>query len=40
MPLSRIEPRPFSMVRTLIAIVTHMFCVGLPISLTVRRYTA
>jgi hypothetical protein len=40
MPLSRIEPMPFSMVRSLIAIVTHMFCVGLPISFTVRRYTA
>jgi hypothetical protein len=37
MPLSRIQPTPFSLSRTVIAIVTHMFCVGLPISLTVRR---
>jgi hypothetical protein len=38
MPLSRLTPMPFSLSRTLIAIVTHMFCVGLPISLIVRRY--
>jgi magnesium-transporting ATPase (P-type) len=40
MPLSRLQPMPFSFSRTLIAIVTHMFCVGLPISLIVRRYSA
>ncbi len=40
LPLSRIQPMPFSLSRTTIAIVTHMFCVGLPISLIIRRYTA
>jgi hypothetical protein len=40
MPLSRLQPMPFSLSRTLVAIVTHMFCVGLPISLIVRRYAA
>lgn len=38
MPLSRLQPMPFSFLRNLIAIVTHMFCVGLPIALVVRRY--
>jgi hypothetical protein len=36
-PLSRLQPTSFSFSRTVIAIITHMFCVGLPISLTVRR---
>jgi hypothetical protein len=40
LPLSRIQPMPFSLSRTTIAVVTHMFCVGLPISLIIRRYTA
>jgi hypothetical protein len=40
LPLSRIQPMPFSLSRTAIAVVTHMFCVGLPISLIIRRYTA
>jgi hypothetical protein len=39
LPLSRIQPMPFSLSRTIIAVVTHMFCVGLPISLIIRRYT-
>jgi hypothetical protein len=30
---------PFSWSSTIIAIVTHMVCVGLPISLTVSRYS-
>jgi hypothetical protein len=38
-PLSLIHRRPFSLVNTVIAIITHMVCVGLPISLTVRRYS-
>jgi hypothetical protein len=37
-PLSRIERSPFSLSHTALAIVTHMFCVGLPISLVVRHY--
>lgn len=37
-PLSRYHRRPFSISATLIAIITHMVCVGLPISLVVRRY--
>jgi hypothetical protein len=37
LPLSRLQPAPFSLSRTAVAIVTHMFCVGLPISLLVRR---
>jgi uncharacterized membrane protein YagU involved in acid resistance len=39
MPLSRLAPSPFSLSQTLLAIVTHIVCVGLPISLTIRRYT-
>ncbi|MBZ5538612.1 MAG: hypothetical protein LAO31_21915 [Acidobacteriia bacterium] len=39
MPLSNIHRRPFSLTATVIAIVTHMVCVGLPISLVVRRYS-
>jgi hypothetical protein len=39
MPLSRLHPEPFSSARTALAIVTHIFCVGLPISLTTRRYS-
>jgi uncharacterized membrane protein YagU involved in acid resistance len=39
MPLSRLVRAPFSLPQTLLAIVTHMLCVGLPISLTIRRYS-
>jgi uncharacterized membrane protein YagU involved in acid resistance len=39
MPLSRLQPMPFSLPRTMLAIVTHIVCVGLPISLVVRRYS-
>jgi hypothetical protein len=38
-PLSRIHPRPFSWTSTIVAIVTHMVCVGTPISLMVYRYS-
>ena len=38
-PLSHFRRGPFSVDATLIAIVTHMVCVGLPISLVVRRYS-
>jgi len=37
-PLSRYHPHPFSISVTAIAILTHMVCVGLPISLVVRSY--
>ena len=39
LPLSAIGPRPFSWQATIIGNVIHIFCVGLPIALTVRRYT-
>jgi uncharacterized membrane protein YagU involved in acid resistance len=38
-PLSRVQPRPFSWSATVIAIITHMVCVGLPISLVIRSYS-
>jgi uncharacterized membrane protein YagU involved in acid resistance len=39
-PLSAAGPRPFSFRAMLIGIVIHIFCVGLPISLTIRRFVA
>jgi hypothetical protein len=39
-PLSRLQPSPFSLSRTALAIVTHIFCVGLPISLLVHRFSS
>jgi uncharacterized membrane protein YagU involved in acid resistance len=39
MPLSRFHPAQ-TIPRSIIAIATHMICVGLPISLMVRRYSA
>jgi len=39
MPLSNIRRGPFSWSNTIIAIITHMVCVGLPISLMVSRYS-
>jgi uncharacterized membrane protein YagU involved in acid resistance len=39
MPLAKMHPA-HSLTRSIIAIVTHMVCVGLPISLMVRRYSA
>jgi hypothetical protein len=38
-PLSRLHRRPTSLKATLIAIITHIICVGLPISLTIRRFS-
>jgi hypothetical protein len=38
-PLSRYHRRPFSWSVTVIAIITHIVCVGLPISLMVRRFS-
>jgi hypothetical protein len=37
MPLSAYHKPPFSISATVIAIITHIVCVGLPISLIVRR---
>jgi len=37
-PLSQVQPRPFSLNETVVAILTHVVCVGLPISLIVRRF--
>lgn len=39
MPLSRWQPMPFSGLRIAIAIVTHVFCAGLPIPLITSRYS-
>lgn len=37
-PLSRYHRRPPTISGTIIAVITHMVCVGLPISLVVWRY--
>lgn len=39
MPLSRVHSGPFSVLNTVIAILTHIVCVGTPIALMVRRYS-
>lgn len=39
MPLSRVVRQPFSLSATIIAVITHMLCVGLPISLVMRHYS-
>src|SRR6266436_2445133 len=38
-PLSAAAKRPFSMKLMIIGVVIHIFCVGLPISLGVRRFS-
>jgi len=38
-PLSAIRRGPFSLSGTITAIIVHMVCVGLPISLVVKRYS-
>jgi hypothetical protein len=38
MPLAKMHPA-HTLTRSIVAIVTHMVCVGLPISLMVRRYS-
>ena len=38
-PLSLVAPRPFSLTENVVAIITHIVCVGLPISLIVRRFS-
>jgi uncharacterized membrane protein YagU involved in acid resistance len=39
MPLSRLHQAPLTLTRSVVAIVTHMVCVGLPISLMVRKFS-
>ena len=39
LPLSAVATRPFSMKFMIIGVVIHIFCVGLPISLSVRRFS-
>jgi hypothetical protein len=38
-PLSAAARRPFSMKMMIIGVVIHIFCVGLPIALSVRRFS-
>lgn len=38
-PLSAAAKRPFSLKMMIIGVVIHIFCVGLPISLSVRRFS-
>ena len=38
-PVSAAANRPFSMKLTIVGVVIHIFCVGLPISLSVRRFS-
>jgi hypothetical protein len=39
MPLSRLRRGPVSVPYTVMAIVTHIICVGLPISLVIHRFS-
>ena len=39
-PLSRAHRNPFSLKMMIIGVVIHIFCVGLPISTTVKRFSA
>ena len=38
-PLSAVGKRPFSIRMMIVGMVIHIFCVGLPISLSVRRFS-
>jgi hypothetical protein len=38
-PLSAIGKRPFSVKMTIIGVIIHIFCVGLPIAIVVRRFS-
>ncbi len=40
LPLSHFHPRPFSWRSSAIAVLTHMACVGTPISLVVSHFSA
>jgi hypothetical protein len=39
MPLSRLRRGPFTVPYTITAIITHIICVGLPISLMIHRFS-
>jgi hypothetical protein len=39
LPLSAAAKRPFSMKMMIIGVIIHIFCVGLPISLSIRRFS-
>jgi hypothetical protein len=39
-PISRVHRNPFSLKMMIIGIVIHIFCVGLPISTTIKRFSA
>jgi uncharacterized membrane protein YagU involved in acid resistance len=39
LPLSAAAKRPFSLQMTIIGVVIHIFCVGLPVALSVRRFS-
>jgi len=39
LPLSAAAKRPFSIKLMIVGVVIHIFCVGLPISLSVRRFS-
>jgi len=38
-PLSAAAKRPFSLKMTAVGLIIHVFCVGLPIALAVRRFS-
>jgi hypothetical protein len=38
-PLSNVAKTPFSFKMMVIGVIIHVFCVGLPIALTIRRFT-
>jgi hypothetical protein len=39
LPFSAVAKRPFSIQMMIVGVVIHIFCVGLPISLSVRRFS-
>jgi hypothetical protein len=39
LPLSRARHNPFSMKFTIIGLVIHIFCVGLPIAIAARKFS-
>ena len=40
LPFSAAAKRPFSMQMMIIGVVIHIFCVGLPIALSIRRFSS
>jgi len=38
-PLSAATRRPFSMKLMVIGVVIHIFCIGLPIPVVIRRFS-